>query len=59
MMFAGTVKNKEVTHAEFTAGFNRWFTSWTADKGGILTPDQLREGINKDLAPRFDGPPPF
>ena len=66
MMFAGTLmnafdtdKNKEISHAEFTAGFSRWFMSWTGNKGDRLTPDQLREGINKDLAPRFDGPPPF
>jgi spore coat protein CotH len=66
MMFSGTLvtafdtdKNGNVSHDEFVAGFSRWFASWNADKSGSLTEDQLRKGINTDLAPRFDGPPPF
>jgi spore coat protein CotH len=50
-------KNSEVTKAEFTEGFNQWFANWDTDKGGALTEEKLREGINKDLAPLRGGPP--
>jgi hypothetical protein len=49
-------KNRELTKAEFTAGFGRWFSKWNSDKSGFLTDDQLRAGINEDLSP-FRGAP--
>jgi hypothetical protein len=51
-------KNQSVSKEEFEKGFARWFESWDADKAGSLTEEQMRDGINRDLAPRgFGGPP--
>jgi spore coat protein H len=50
-------KDGTVTQKEFTEAFARWFAAWNTDKSGVLTDEQLRAGIDKDLAPRFDGPP--
>jgi hypothetical protein len=47
-----------VTQAEFTQGFLKWFDAWNTDHSGVLTEDQLRAGINKDLSPFRGGPPP-
>lgn len=52
-----TDKNQELTRDEFTQGFSRWFGSWNADQSGLLTDEQLRAGIDKDLAPTPGGPP--
>jgi spore coat protein H len=50
-------KNGKVSHAEFTAGFAKWFSDWNNDGSGKLSDEQLRNGINRDLAPHFGGPP--
>ncbi len=51
-------KDGVVTQAEFTQGFLKWFDAWNTDHTGVLTEDQLRAGINKDLSPFRGGPPP-
>jgi spore coat protein H len=43
-------KDGSISRDEFQRGFEAWFTAWNADNGGILTAEQLRAGINKDLA---------
>jgi spore coat protein CotH len=50
-------KDGDLTHNEFTEGFGKWFETWNADKSGLLTDEQLRAGINRDLAPFRGGPP--
>jgi spore coat protein H len=50
-------KDGKISHDEFTAGFAKWFSGWNSDKSGALTETQLREGINRDLAPFRGGPP--
>ena len=50
-------KDKSVTHSEFTDGFSKWFSTWNKDKSGMLSDDDLRAGINEDLAPFPGGPP--
>ncbi|MHB1307442.1 MAG: CotH kinase family protein [Limisphaerales bacterium] len=42
---------------EFTRGFARWFEAWNTDRTGVLTDEQLRAGIDKDLSPFRGGPP--
>ncbi len=44
-------RNGMLTRAEFTAGFARWFARWEGGRGGGLTADQLRDGIDTDLIP--------
>src|SRR5437667_161850 len=54
-------KDGALTRDEFTEGFAKWFGAWNTDQSGALTEEQLRAGINRDLAPsRFPpgGPPP-
>jgi spore coat protein H len=51
-------KDGVVTQAEFAQGFLRWFDSWNKDHSGMLTEEQLRAGINRDLSPFRGGPPP-
>ncbi|MGO8925572.1 MAG: CotH kinase family protein [Limisphaerales bacterium] len=51
-------KDGVVTQAEFTQGFLKWFDAWNTDHSGVLTEEQLRAGINKDLSPFRGGPPP-
>ncbi|HZR15700.1 MAG TPA: CotH kinase family protein [Verrucomicrobiae bacterium] len=46
-----------LTQKEFLAGFDKWFADWNTDKSGLLNEAQLREGINRDLAPLRGGPP--
>ncbi len=50
-------KDGKISHDEFVAGFAKWFSNWNTDKSGALTEAQLREGINRDLAPFHGGPP--
>jgi spore coat protein CotH len=50
-------KDELISHEEFTNGFAKWFEAWDVNKTGKLTADQLRAGINQDLAP-FQGRPP-
>jgi hypothetical protein len=47
-----------ITHEEFIKGFSKWFESWNTDQSGKLTSEQLRAGINRDLAPFHGGGPP-
>lgn len=46
-----TDKDGKVTRGEFTDGFDRWFKAWNTDGTGVLTDDQLRAGIGRDLSP--------
>ena len=46
-----THKDSVITREEFTQGFAKWFEDWNTDKSGMLTEEQLRAGINKDLSP--------
>lgn len=50
-------KDGWVSHDEFVQGFAKWFASWNKDKSGALSDEQLRAGINQDLAPFRGGPP--
>ena len=55
-------KDSTVSHQEFIAGFNKWFEAWDTGKAGLLTEEQLREGINRELGPGrggISGPPGF
>jgi spore coat protein CotH len=45
----------QLTRDETTAGFDKWFVAWNADKSGTLTDEQLRAGINKGLSPQRGG----
>jgi len=47
----------EILSEDFVGGFHRFFKTWNTDKTGVLTEEQLRAGINKDLAPFRGGPP--
>jgi len=51
-------KDGVVSQAEFAQGFLKWFDAWNTDHSGVLTEEQLRAGINKDLSPFRGGPPP-
>jgi hypothetical protein len=52
-----TNKDGKLAKGEFLAGFDKWFGDWNADKSGVLTEAQLRDGINRDLSPFRGGPP--
>ena len=49
-------KDAHLTREEVTQGFTRWFESWNSDKSGILTDEQLRDGINQEFMPRGGQP---
>lgn len=53
-------RDKHLTRDEVSQGFEKWFAAWDADKAGVLTADQLRDGINQTFMPRgpAGGPPP-
>ena len=55
-------QNGELSEAEFTGGFARWYQTWTSNSSGSLSADQLRAGIGRDIAvrgrPDDFGPPP-
>ena len=51
-------KDAILTRGEVAQGFAGWFEKWNTDKSGTLTADQLRTGIDADLAPPRGGPPP-
>jgi spore coat protein CotH len=64
MQALDTQKKGEISEDDFTRGFIHWFESWNADKSGLLSEEQLRAGIDKDLSPfrgggPFGGPPAF
>jgi hypothetical protein len=54
-------KDAHLTRDEVVRGFTRWFDAWNTDKSGVLTDEQLRNGINQAFMPRgpggFGGPP--
>jgi hypothetical protein len=52
-------KKGELSLELFTRGFAHWFDSWNTDKTGLLTEEQLRAGIDRDLSPFRGGPPGF
>jgi len=52
-------KDGTISRKEFTEGFGVWFVKWNSDQSGFLTDEQLRAGINQDLAPFRGGPPGF
>lgn len=47
----------QVSRAEFTDGFTKWFKNWDTKRQGYLTPDDVRDGLNKDLNPTPAGGP--
>jgi len=47
-----------ISREEFMQGFSKWFASWNTDHSGMLSEEQLRTGINKDLMPFRGWPPP-
>ena len=47
----------QLARPEFVEGFAAWFKDWNSDHTGLLTPEQLRAGINEDLSPFRNGPP--
>jgi spore coat protein H len=51
-------KNGELTRAEFTGGFTKWFAAWDKEKSGALSEDNLRDALNQEFAPPggFPGP---
>ncbi len=49
--------DKSVTRDEFTSGFARWFAAWDADKSGVLSAEELRVGMDRDLSPSPPSPP--
>lgn len=53
-------QDNHLTRNEVSRGFDKWFEAWNVDKTGVLTPDQLRDGINQTFMPRGPGggPPP-
>ena len=46
-----------ISREEFTQGFAKWFEAWNTDRSGLLTDEQLRAGISRDLSPFRGGPP--
>jgi hypothetical protein len=51
-------KNGELSRAEFTSGFEKWFASWDSEKSGALSEDRLRDALNQEFTPPggFPGP---
>ncbi len=47
-----------ISREEFMKGFAGWFARWNSDGSGLLTEEQLKSGITRDLAPPFAGGPP-
>lgn len=51
-------KDSVITQAEMDQTFAKWFAGWSGDQSGALSEEQLRAGIDKDLAPTRPGPFP-
>ena len=51
-------KDAILTRGEVAQGFAGWFEKWNTDQSGTLTAEQLRTGIDQDLAPPPAAPPP-
>ena len=43
-------KNETISREEFVHGFGKWFEKWRPDKASALNEEQLRAGIDRDLA---------
>jgi len=43
-------KDETLTREEVASGFANWFAAWSTDGSGALTEEQLRAGMNRDLA---------
>jgi hypothetical protein len=63
MMVAGTFmtaldadRNGWISKDEASQRFAKWFAAWNSDHSDSLSDDELRAGIDKDLAPPFGGP---
>jgi hypothetical protein len=52
-------KSGGVSREEFVRGFEGWFDQWDKQKGGSLTEDELRAGLNETFAPPPGGPGGF
>jgi hypothetical protein len=51
-----TEKDQSVTRDEWKAVFQKWSSEWDSEKGGGLTEEELRRGLDSVLPPpRFDG----
>lgn len=48
-------RDGQITRDEFRRGFARWFEAWNTAKNGVLTEEQLRAGITRDLLPSRGG----
>jgi spore coat protein CotH len=51
-------RDGHVTRAEFTDGFGRWFSAWSAGHDQGLSEEQLRNGIRADVFPPVPAPEP-
>jgi hypothetical protein len=50
-------KDGSLTREELSTMFAKWFSDWDTAKSGLLTEDQLRDGLNTVLPrPEFRGP---
>lgn len=49
-------KNGQVAKDEMGAAFAKWFKAWNKDGSAEITEEELRAGIDRDLAPQFPGP---
>jgi spore coat protein CotH len=49
----------KLSHAEFMAGFAKWFSDWDTDGSGKLSGEQLRNGLNRELGAPGGGRPGF
>jgi hypothetical protein len=55
-----TEKDESVTREEWKAVFQKWSSEWDSEKGGGLTEEELRKGLDSALpTPRFNGGPGF
>jgi hypothetical protein len=48
-------KDGQLTRDEVSQGFDKWFVAWNSDGSGMMSEEQLRMGIDKDLAPSPGG----
>jgi hypothetical protein len=46
---ADTDQDGEISRAEFTDGFKKWFSAWAGEKAGALTQETVKTGIYRDL----------
>ena len=51
-------KDGSLTREEMLRGFAKWFERWDKGKTGQLDADELRAGMNQDLAAASGGPGP-